>query len=113
MPASLARLEFRLEDEVQGLPITPETVDFPTLRGYLAEVETLIKGDEPGASLADSRVRIEEGSVKVLAFVSALLAASVNQDLIRVAEGCDLDKVQPRRADIMESWQTRARKNPT
>ena len=75
MPNELTELEFSLDDEIGGKPLTLETVDLPTLRGFLEDVETLIKGDVPGASLADSRVRIEEGSVKVVTKVAQLLAA--------------------------------------
>jgi hypothetical protein len=72
MPNDLKELEFLLDDVIGGHPLTVENVDLPTLRGFLEEVETLIKGDVPGASLADSRVRIETGSVKVVALVASL-----------------------------------------
>ncbi len=113
MSATLSRLEFRLADEVEGQPLTPQTVDLPTLRGFLEEVEKLIKGDVPGASLTNSRVRIEEGSVKVIALVSMLLAASLDSDLAKAGATEDLDQVQPRRAEVLATWQSRARRNPT
>jgi len=112
MNATLARLEFRLEDEVDGQPITPATVDLPTLRGFLEDVEKLIKGDVPGASLADSRLKIEEGSVRLLAFVAASLASSLTDDVNSLASTGDLDQVQPKRAEVFSAWQARARKMP-
>jgi hypothetical protein len=112
MPNELTELEFSLKDEIGGKPLTPDTIDLPTLRGFLAEIETLIKGDMPGASLADSRVRIKKSSVKVIALVRHLLAADVRADLSKLAKIGDLDAIQPKRAQVIESWQTRARRSP-
>lgn len=113
MPHELTELVFSLDDVVAGRPLTPETVDLPTLRGFLEEVETLIKGDVPGASLADSRLRIESGSVKVVAFVAHLLAADVRADMAKLDQTGDLDAIQPKRAQVVERWLGRARKSPT
>ena len=86
MPDDLMPLEFSLEDRIDGLPLTPETVDLPTLRRFLEEVETLVKGNVLSETLSQSRVRIEEGSLKVRTLVTALLAANVAADLGRLAE---------------------------
>ncbi len=113
MPGELSILEFALDDTIGGQSITPETVDLPTLRGFLAEVEKLIKGDVPAASLSDSRVRIEEGSVKVVVMAAHLLAADVRADLARLEATGDLDQIQPRRAEVIEQWQNRTRVTPS
>ena len=112
MPEELTALEFSLHDVIGGQPLTPDTVDLPTLRGFLQEVETLIKGDVEAANLADSRVRIESGSVKVVTLVAALLAANVEADLAKLDQTGDLDAIQPKRADVIENWQKRARRMP-
>jgi hypothetical protein len=57
------------------------TIDQNPSSGFLEEVERFIKGDVPGASLSDSKVRLEEGSVKLVAFVAQLLAMDVRADL--------------------------------
>jgi hypothetical protein len=113
MPHELTELVFSLDDVVAGRPLTPETVDLPTLRGFLEDLETLIKGDVPGASLSDSRVRIEPGSVKVVTLVAQLLAADVRADLAKLERTGDLDSIQPKRAQVIERWQARARKSPS
>jgi len=112
MPIKLTPLEFALEDRVGEQPLTPETVDLPTLRGFLDEVETLIKGNVLSATLAESRVKIEKGSLKVIAFVSNLMAADVQADLTKLSKTGDLDTIQPKRAQIIEQWQSRARRMP-
>ena len=112
MPGELTELEFWLEDVTGGRPLTLATVDLPTLRGFLEEVEKLIKGDVEGATLSDSRVTIEEGSVKLLALVARLLAADVRNDLAKLDATGDLDAIQPHRAEVVELWQSRVRRNP-
>lgn len=113
MPGELTELEFSLDDVIGGRPLTIETVDLPTLRGFFEEVEKIIKGDVPGASLSDSRVRIEEGSVKLVTLVAHLLAADVRSDLAKLDETGDLDAIQPRRAEVVEQWQARTRRFPS
>lgn len=113
MSESLSSLTFALDDTIGGRSLTPETVDLPTLRGFLAEVEKLIKGDFPNATLSDSRVRIEAGSVRIVAMVGQLLAADVRADLAKLEATGDLDQIQPRRAQVIEQWQSRVRSNPS
>jgi hypothetical protein len=113
MPNGLTELEFSLDDVVAGQPLTPDTVDLPTLRGFLQDVEMLIKGDVPGASLADSRVHIQRGSVKLVVLVAQLLAADVRSDLERLDKTGDLDAIQPKRAQVLEQWQQRVRRSPS
>lgn len=112
MPGELSPLEFALHDQIGGQPLTPETVDLPTLRGYLDEVEKFIRGDS-AATLRDSRLRIEPGSVKVIAFVAHLLAAEVLAETAKLEATADLDALQPSRAEIIEKWQARSRRSPT
>lgn len=113
MPGELTELEFLLDDVIGGRPLTPATVDLPTLRGYLEEVEKFIKGDVIGASLSDSRVRLEEGSVKLVALVAHLLAADVRGDQAKLEATGDLDAIQPSRAKVIEQWQSRTRRFPS
>ena len=113
MPGELTELEFSLNDVIDNRPLTPATVDLPTLRGFLEDVEKLIKGDVQGASLSDSRVRIEEGSVKLIALVAQLLAADVRSDLAKLDDTGDLDAIQPRRAEVIEQWQSKTRRFPS
>jgi hypothetical protein len=112
MPNDLIALSFSMKDLVGGQPLTPKTVDLSTLRGFLEEVERLVKGDIPDVSLADSRVRIEDGSLRVVVLVSALIAASVKADIKTLSETNDLDAIQAKRAQVVEAWQSRAHRSP-
>jgi hypothetical protein len=113
MPSHLSDIAFSLNDVIGGQPLTPENVDLPTLRGFLDEVEKLLKGNETGASLTDSRVYIKEGSLRIVTFVAVTLAASAREDLGRLEQTGDLDALQPKRAEVIEQWMARARRSPT
>ena len=67
----------------------------------------------PGASLSDSRVRIERGSVKVFAMVGHMLASDVRADFAKLEQNGDLDQLQGHRAEVIELWQKRARTTPS
>lgn len=112
MPETLTELDFSVEDEVDGRPLTPDNVPLPLLRSFLEEIEDFVKGDVPGITLKDSRVKIEEGSLKVVAFIGAALAFNVQQDLQTLKNTGDLDQIQSKRAQVVEKWQSRAEKHP-
>lgn len=65
----------------------------------------------PGANLSDSRVRLDEGLIKLVALVAPRLAADVRGDLAKLDETGDLDAIQPRRAKVIEQWQARTLAN--
>ncbi len=113
MSSDLASIEFSLHDTVGGQQLTPENVDLPTLRGFLDEIEKLIKGDVPGASLANSKVRIEEGSVRAVVMAGHLLISSVNADMAMLEATGNLDLVQSKRAEVIEGWQKRTQRQPS
>jgi hypothetical protein len=110
MPADLTEVDFSVEDELEGKPLTPDNMNLPILRAFLEEVETFAKGDVPGITLNESRVKIEEGSLKVKMLLGAALAFSIQSDLEKLKETGDLDQIQPRRAQVIEKWQSRAEK---
>lgn len=109
----LEKTEFKLEDLIGGRPLTADSTSVPLLREFLGEVETLLKGDDPQVSLAESEVKIESGSLKIVVFVESALAGSLSKDLEKLRETADLDEIGRRRGEIIEKWQKRASKNPT
>lgn len=111
MPPELTELDFSVKDELEGKPLTPDNMNLPILRIFLEEVEAFVKGDLSGITLNDSRVKIQEGSLKVKMLVGTALAFSIQSDLERLRATGDLDVMQPRRAQIIEKWQNRAERN--
>ncbi len=112
MPAELRDLDFAVEDELDGKPLTPHNVSLPILRGFLDEVETFVKGDLLGLTLAESKASIHEGSLKVKVAVGADLFFRIQNDLEKLKETGDLDLIQAKRSVVVEKWQSRARKTP-
>jgi hypothetical protein len=113
MFTTASSLAFSLNDTVAGESVTLNNVDLPTLRLFLEEVEKLVKGDVPGASLTNSKVRLESSSVRVVITAGSMLISSVGDDMARLEHSGDLDLIQPKRAQIIETWQKRAQRQPT
>ncbi len=112
MAEELTKLEFTLEDELDGKKLSPTNVDFPTLLDFLGDVKRLVLGNRTTASLADSRIFIEEGSLKALPFVAVLLASNFESEMAKLERTGDLDGIEKGRAEIIEKWQTEAQKHP-
>lgn len=109
---TLVHMEFKLEDRIGGQPLMADNVGLPLLREFLTEVEAFIKGDDSQANLADSIVRVESGSLKIVVLATSVIAASVAADVQSLNVRGDLDAIQPKRAAIVEKWQSRAERNP-
>jgi hypothetical protein len=104
-------LSFSLHDEMDGLPLTPENVDLLTLHQFMGEVIELIQGDAKRAEMGQPSIAIEGGSVKLVSMVATLVAASFQEDLETLARSADLDAISPRRAQVIETWQSRSTKS--
>lgn len=74
----------------------------------MGEVIELIQGEAKRAELGQPSVAIEDGSVKLMSIVPALVAASFHADMDTLARTEDLDAISPKRAQIIETWQSRA-----
>lgn len=103
------RLELRLDDVVDGLPVSPSSVPVGLLNDFHQQAAAFIKGSDRDIDLNSLRVGIEEGSYKIV--LSTLAAvAGLTTDLALLREG-NLDAMDPRRAEVVESWQKAARKH--
>jgi hypothetical protein len=112
MAEDLQQIDFTIEDEVDGKPLTPDNVSLPTLRKFLGEVEMFVKGDQLGLTLAESKVRVHEGSLKIQMLVGPAVAFSIHSDLQKLRDTGDLDLIQQRRAHTIQQWQRGAEKSP-
>lgn len=104
-------LSFSLHDEMDGRLLTPENVDLLTLHQFMGEVIELIQGEAKRAEMGQPSVAIEGGSVKLVSMVATLVAASFQADMETLARTADLDAISPKRAQIIETWQSRATKS--
>ncbi len=104
-------LSFSLHDEVDGRPLTPGNVDLLTLHQFMGEVIELIQGEAKRAEMGQPSVAIEDGSVKLISIVATLVAVSFQADMETLARTADLDAISPKRAQIIETWQSRSTKS--
>lgn len=110
MSATVKTLEFFLHDEVDGRPLTAATVDLLTLHQFMGEVIDLIQGEAKRTDLGQPSFAMEDGSVKLISTVTAIVAVSFQSDMRLLEETSDLDAISPKRAQIIETWQSRANK---
>jgi hypothetical protein len=96
---------------MEGRPITPENVDLLTLHQFMGEVIELIQGEAKRAEMGQPSVAIEDGSVRLISVVASLVAASFHADMKALASSADLDAISPKRAQVIEMWQSRTTKS--
>lgn len=112
MSDDLRKLEFTLEDQLDGKKLSPGNVDLPTLLDFLGDVEHLVRGNRASASLSDSRVVLEEGSLKIVPLVAVALAASFEFEMAKLNRTGNLDDIEKGRADVISKWQAKTQKCP-
>lgn len=96
---------------MEGRPLTSKNVDLLTLHQFMGEVIELIQGEAKRAEMGQPSVAIEDGSIKLISMVASLVAASFQGDMDTLARSADLDAISPKRAQIIETWQSRSAKS--
>ena len=105
------QVEFVLRDKVEGVEITPDTIDLSRFNDFNREVEEFITGSE-GLSTKEVHVRIEHGSYKLLAILPLTVMSALQPDIIQLLTRQDsLGEIDPKRAAIVEKWQARAKRS--
>lgn len=114
-PAELERrplAEFTLRDTSSGQELTPETIGLWQFNEFNNQVEQFLAGTKRKAELGHVGVKIEPGSYRLSAMISAALAAFLSKDmeLLETEQDC-LGQIDPKRAEVVLSWQAQAKKN--
>ncbi len=104
-------ITFRLEDRVDGVEITPDTIGFTRFNRFNKEVEDFIKGGSREVKLDEVHVAVEEGSYKLRLVLPMALIQLIQPDVQRLEAGNDLDGMNPARQTIVKSWQQQARQH--
>ncbi len=106
-------IEFALADRIEGTDISPRTIGLSQFNEYNQQVEAFILGSEK-VKLDRVQVEILDGSYVLRAvFLSAsALLASLQSDLALLHRQDSLGEVDPKRAKVMETWQSRAKATP-
>jgi hypothetical protein len=105
-------ISFKIEDRIDGVEITPETIGFARFNRFNKEVEDFIKGGARDIQLDEVQVAIEKGSYRLNLILPVMLAQMVQPDVQRMESGMDLDGMNTARQTIVKSWQKQARRHP-
>ncbi len=108
-PANILR--FALNDRIDDAEVRPSRVPLALLDQFQNDVGEFLVGSGKDVNLNRVMVAIEEGS---LALVASNLTAATNlwADMERLQSPTQLGLVDPKRAAVVERWQTAARKHP-
>jgi hypothetical protein len=104
-------LSFSLSDRINGAEVGPARVPFGLLVEFQKDVGEFLRGSAREVDTSEVLVSVEEGSL--LLVVSGLISASTLwADLNRLKSPNSLNLIDPKRAAVVERWQSSARQNP-
>lgn len=100
-------VEFAVQGEINGTPISPAHVPFGLMRKFHEEVERLVLGSNQG-SLNDTVVEVHEGSYGLVVPIPENVRDSFERDMLVAADPDAAAVPDPERLKILLSWQRRA-----
>ncbi len=110
--SSYETISFKMENQIEGVEITPETIGFTQFNRFNKEVEEFVKGGVREVQLDDVHVAVEQGSYRLRLLIPLTLVQLVQPDVQRLETGNDLDGMNPTRQTIVKKWQRQARRHP-
>ena len=109
---SAHRVAFALEGKMEGVEITPATIGFAQFNRFNQEVAKFVAGDAQGLSMDDVHVRVESGSYRLVVFLTLTMLHQLEPDLKILHNGQNLHGMNPKRAEVVRTWQSRVKRNP-
>lgn len=111
------KIEFRFRGVMNGVEITPNTLDISDLQDYLSDISSFILADKKRNqrnknSRESININYEEGSAKIVAFISTLWVSSLNHDLTSI-QNQELEDSNPKRVEVIQKWQKQCLENET
>lgn len=103
-------MEFILRDKVEGVEVTPSTIDLSRFNEFNKQVEDFIAGSEK-LPMEGVHAEIEEGSYKLKVFLPVVVMTAIASDLRLLHQQDSLGEIDPKRAEIVVKWQSRAKKS--
>ena len=105
-------IDFVLHGTVEGQSITPRNIGLPQFNEFNRQVETFIGGSEK-LGLDQVHLTIVEGSYILRVAVPVVAMASLTADIALLAREDALGEMDPKRADVIQKWQARAKSDPS
>lgn len=104
---TLDPVEFALQGEINGTPISPAHVPFGVMRKFHDDVEKLVLGSNQG-SLNDTVVEIRQGSYALVVPIPENVRESFERDMAVANDAEAATNPDPSRLNILLGWQRRA-----
>lgn len=104
-------LRFAVSDRINDVEVGPKHVSLSLLGDFQKEVSEFLRGTTRDVDPAEVLISVEEGSLALVA--SGLIAANTLwADLERLKSPDSLSLIDPKRAAVVERWQSMAKQNP-
>ena len=101
-------VEFALQGEINGTPISPAHVPFGVMKKFHEDVEKLVLGSNQG-SLNDTLVEVRDGSYALVVPIPENVRESFERDMAVATTGTDVASTpDPTRLGVLLGWQKRA-----
>jgi hypothetical protein len=111
MRKALPELEFVLIERLDGVDVSPGTIGLARFNEFNQQAATFIGGSQ-GLKLDEVRVRVEDGSYKLIAVLPLVVATALEPDLRALARQDSLGQIDPKRAEVISKWQARSKTTP-
>lgn len=104
-------IDFVLSGKLDGLEISPRTIGLSQFNDYNRQVEEFIAGSQK-PRLNQVHVEIIGGSYIFRVLLPLTVMGMLEPDLKRLASQDVLGELDPKRAEVIQKWQARAKANP-
>jgi len=105
------QLSFAVNDRINDIEVRPTHVPLGLLGEFQNDVSEFLKGSNRDVDPGKVLVSIEDGSL-CLKVTGVLLATSLWADLVHLTATDSLSLIDPKRASVIERWQSLAQKSP-
>jgi hypothetical protein len=106
-----ASIEFALRGKVNGAEITPRSIGLSQFNEFNQQVEVFLAGSQK-LKLDEVHVEVVEGSYLLRTILPMAVLASVEPDLKLMSRQDVLGELDPKRAEVVQKWQSRTKSNP-
>ncbi len=105
------QLHFAVNDRINNIDVSPAHVPLLLLGDFQKDVSDFLKGSNRDVDISKIIISIEEGSLSLVA-AGLIFAQTLLVDLEHLKSTQSLSSIDPKRAKVIERWQTQAKKNP-
>jgi hypothetical protein len=104
-------IEFVVSGREGGVEIAPDTIGIARFNEFNRQVQDFLAGAER-LDVEHVRVSVQPGSYKLVAMIPALVLAALDPELRLLGREDALGEIDPKRAEVIQKWQTRAKSSP-